>query len=121
MFDWLRKKDGDCLAVLENVNNALREIKNLLSFSITMEKNVMSKLTDWAAEEQADLTAISNTLDQVVTGIAALDVLITQFQNSPGTLAPGDQAALDGIQAASKALVTKSAAISVTPPVPPAV
>lgn len=79
----------------------------------------MSKVTDWAAQEQADLTAISSTLDTVVTGIAALDKLITDFQNSPGTLSAADQAALDAIKAASGALVTKASAISVTPPVPP--
>jgi hypothetical protein len=47
-----------------------------------------------------------------------LDALIAGFQNSPGTLSAADQAALDQIQAASKALVAKSAAISVAPPVP---
>lgn len=85
-----------------------------------MEKRIMSKVTDWAAQEQADLTAISNTLDTVVTGIAALDKLITDFQNSPGTLSAADQAALDAIKAASGALVTKASAISVTPPAAPA-
>jgi hypothetical protein len=80
----------------------------------------MLKITDWAAQEQADLTQISTTLDNVVAGIAALDVLITNFQNSPGAFSAADQAALDGIQAASQALVTKSAAISVAAPAPPA-
>ncbi|MGD0012819.1 MAG: hypothetical protein ABSD56_00110 [Bryobacteraceae bacterium] len=80
----------------------------------------MSKITDWAAQEQADLTAISSTLDSIAAGITALDALITNFQNSPGTLAPSDQAAMDGIQAASHALVQKSGAIVVTPPAPPA-
>jgi len=80
----------------------------------------MSQITDWAAKEQADLTAISTTLDQIVQGVTALDVMITNFQNSPGTLAPLDQQALDGCQALSKALVAKVAAISVTPPAPPA-
>ena len=79
----------------------------------------MSVITDWAAQEQADLSAISNTLDTVVAGIAALDTLITNLQNSPGTLSAADQAALDSIQAASKALVAKSSAISVTPPTTP--
>lgn len=81
-----------------------------------MEKNIMSQITDWAAKEQADLTAISATLDGLVTGIAALDAKITALQNSPGTLSAADQAALDGIAAASAALVTKSAAISTAPP-----
>ena len=78
----------------------------------------MSKITDWAAQEQADLTAISNTLNSIVQGIAALGALITTFQNSPGTLAPADQAALDAIQKQSDALVAQSAAISVAPPGP---
>ena len=78
----------------------------------------MSQITDWAAKEQADLTAISTTLDQIVQGVTALDVMITNFQNSPGTLAPLDQQALDSCQALSKALVAKVAAISVAPPGP---
>ena len=88
---------------------------------LSNQGKLMSQLTDWAAAEQADLTAISNTLDTIVAGVAALDTLITNFQNSPGTLSPSDQAALDAIQTASKALVTKSAAIVVTPPGPPVV
>lgn len=79
----------------------------------------MSQITDWAVQEQADLTAISNTLDSIVAGVTALDALIEQFQNSPGNLSAEDQAALDSIQAASKALVSKAAAISVAPPSPP--
>jgi hypothetical protein len=121
MFGWTRKKDGDCQAASENVNNALREIKNLLSLSIIQGRNIMSKITDFAAAEGVSLAAISATLDSIVAGVAALDTLINNFQNSPGALTPADQAALDGIQAASAALVTKAAAISVTPPVPPAV
>jgi hypothetical protein len=85
--------------------------------------NLMSQITDWAAAEQADLTAISNTLTSLVAGIAALDAQIVAqivaFQNSPGTLSASDQAALTAIQTASAALVTQSAAISVTPPAPP--
>ena len=76
----------------------------------------MSAITDWAAQEQADLSGISATLNAVVTGIAALDALITQFQNSPGTLSAADQAALDGIQSAVKALATQASAISTAPP-----
>ncbi len=98
---------------------ALGQLKDLLAQNIQKEQELMSKITDWAAQEQADLSAISNTLDTVVTGITALDALITAFQNSPGTLSPEDQAALDGIQTASKALVAKASAISVEPPKPP--
>jgi len=76
----------------------------------------MSQITDFAAQQQVDLTSIATTLNNIVTGIAALDVLISNFQNSPGTLSTADQAALDGVQASVKGLVTQAAAISVTPP-----
>jgi len=79
----------------------------------------MSQITDWAAKEQADLDAISGTLDGIVTGIAALDDLITKLQNSPGALSAADQAALDAIQASSTALRGKASAISVNPPEAP--
>ena len=83
-------------------------------------KKIMSAITDWAAREEANLTTISGTLDTIVAGIKALDDKITALQNSPGTLSPADQAALDQIEADSKALVTKAAAIDTTPPPPPA-
>lgn len=82
------------------------------------EKRIMSQITDWAAKEQANLDAVSGTLDGIVKGIADLDAKITALQNSPGTLSAADQAALDSIVAASGALVTKSAAISTAPPPP---
>jgi len=76
----------------------------------------MSQITDWAAQQETDLSTISNALDGVVTGIAELDAEIVAFQNSPGTMSPEDQARLDSITAKSKALVAKAAAISTTPP-----
>ena len=81
----------------------------------------MSKITDQAAAEKADLDAISAKLDTVTAGIAALDKLITDFQNSPGTLSPADQAALDAIQTAVSALRAKAEAVDTTPPAPPTV
>jgi NAD-specific glutamate dehydrogenase len=78
---------------------------------VKMESKLMSQITDWAAKEQADLTTINASLAQIVTQIAALNAQIAAFNNSPGTLAAADQAALDGIKAASDALVTSAAAI----------
>jgi hypothetical protein len=95
------------------------KLLDLLTENIKKEQDFMSQITDWAVGQRADLSAISATLDAIVTGIAALDKLITDFQNSPGVLSPSDQAALDAVQSASKALVTKSAGIVVTPPAPP--
>jgi hypothetical protein len=80
----------------------------------------------WAASEQAVLASVATALSNLSTGIAALDALITNLQNSPGPLGPGDQPALDAIVAASNALLAQAQAISTTPPgtavpvVPPA-
>ena len=105
---------------LANNQVVLGELKQMLADNIEREQNIMSQITDWAAKEQADLDAISGALDGIVAGVAALDKLISDFQNSPGTLSPSDQAALDAIQTASTAVVAKTKAIVVTPPVPPA-
>jgi hypothetical protein len=83
-------------------------------------ETLMSQITDWAAKEQADLSAIRGSLGGIVTGIQALNDKITALQNSPGTLSPSDQAALDSIQADSDSLVTLAGSvIAVPPPTPP--
>ena len=97
---------------LEDILEVLKRLEN-------KELKLMSTVTDWAAKEQVQLDAISATLDGVVAGVAALDAQIKALQNSPGTLSPSDQAALDAIETASAALVSKSKGIVVTPPVPP--
>ena len=81
----------------------------------------MSAISDFATAVQASFDKVSADLDTIVTGIANLDSMITAFQNSPGTLSAADQAALDGIQTASQALVKKADAVVVTPPTPPVV
>jgi hypothetical protein len=85
-----------------------------------MEKRLMSKITDQMDAEQVDADAIKASLTGIATGIAALDKLITDFQNSPGTLSTADQAAVDAIQATIKALRAQAEGISTTPPTPPA-
>ena len=85
----------DLLSAIRTRGNALEAIKELLAQNIEKEHHIMSQITDWAEQEQADLTAVSATLDTVVAGVTALDKLITDFQNSPGTLSAADQAALD--------------------------
>jgi uncharacterized phage infection (PIP) family protein YhgE len=80
---------------------------------------IMSALSDELAAVKADLTTVKGTVANVATGVKALDDKITALQNSPGTLNPADQAALDEIQADSKALVDQVAAIDTTPPPAP--
>lgn len=83
-----------------------------------MEKILMKQIDDFATANQASLDALNVSLDGITAGITALDTLITNFQNSPGTLSAADQAALDKIQSASAALAAKAAAIDTTPPAP---
>ena len=71
----------------------------------------MSAITDWAAKEATALASIQ-------TGIANLDTMIQNFQNSPGTLSAEDQAALDAISATSTSLATAANAVPSPVPVP---
>ncbi len=92
-----------------------KQTKAILDRIAEMETKIMSEITDWAATEEADLSAISATLDGIATGVTALDALIQSLKS--GGLSPTDKAALDVAKAASAALVTKAAAISTAPPV----
>ena len=106
----------------DSLSNHLSSIRKSLENLATkedlrqMKEQIMTQVQTWAANEQVDLTNIAATLNNVAVGAAALKVLITNLQNSPGTLSAADQAALDGIQAASDALVIQANNISTTPP-----
>ena len=76
-------------------------------------EKLMSQITDWADQEEADLTAISGTLNAIVTGVKALNDLIAQLKG--GGLSPADAAKLAEVKAQSAALVTQAAAISTAP------
>ena len=81
-------------------------------------------IQNFATAVQANIAATATALTNLAAGIANLDALIVQFQNSPGTLSAADQASLDSIQAASAALLSQAQAISTaapgqTPPVVP--
>lgn len=75
-----------------------------------------STIQAWADQENKVIASTAAALTNVSAGVAALDTMITDFQNSPGTLSPSDQAALDGIQAASNALLAQTTAINTTAP-----
>ncbi len=74
----------------------------------------MSAITDFADKVQANFDKLTASIDR-------LHKLITDFNNSPGTLSAADQAALDKIQAESQALsdAANSDVAPVVPPVPP--
>ena len=80
---------------------------------------IMSAITDITDAVQANFTTLGSQLGAILTGIAALDTLITNLQNSPGSLSASDQAALNAIQTASAALVAQAQGISTAPPTAP--
>lgn len=107
MIDIRVRNHDDC--ELDNVLKMLHELKH-------QGVNLMSKITEFAAREQADFTQINTKLDDVVAGVKHLDDMIVAFQNSQGQLSLEDQQALDAIETASKDVVTKAEAIDTTPP-----
>jgi len=82
-------------------------------------EHVMSKITDFSTAVKASFDKVSGDLDSISTDIQVLNDKITALQNSPGTLTPEDQAALDDIQAGAVALAAKADA-AVPAPLPPA-
>lgn len=81
-----------------------------------MPSTVSESIQAFAAANKAEQDATLAALENVVTGVRALDDIIVNFQNSPGTLSDADQKMLDDIVTASKAVRAQSEAISTTPP-----
>lgn len=95
----------------DRVFDILERILQAQLILIKGNEQLMSQISDFAAKVNTNFASIK-------AGIASLDAQIQAFQNSPGTLSTADQAALDGIVAASATLAT--AANAIVPPTPPA-
>lgn len=100
------------LSQAKTFNETLALILQKQDVAIQQGATIMQSIQDFAAKVNANFAGIK-------TGIQALDDQITAFQNSPGTLSPEDQAALDGIVAASGILAAaaNTAVPIVVPPV----
>ncbi len=98
------------LARMEELLNELRQ----------GQQNLMSKVTDFAAQEANDLAAMNTKVDAIITGIGELDTLIKNLEATlpVDTLTPESQAALDALTTARAALVLKVSGIDTTAPVP---
>ncbi len=87
--------------------------------SVCGGKILVSKLEFTMANNPAITTfvnTVNSNFSRVKAGILALDAQINAFNNSPGTLSPEDQAALDGIVTASGELADAANAPVVPPP-----
>jgi hypothetical protein len=82
---WIKKNAGGIVRITLTIEGG--ETPRFLTEGV---KTIMESITDFAAKVNANFTGIQ-------TGIKGLDDKITAFQNSPGTLSPEDQAALDDI------------------------
>ena len=89
---------------------------------ITIGANIMSAISDFAAQQAIYNAAMDAAVADIVNEIQSLNAEIAALQASPGVITPADQALLDGIQAHSQAMSAKLAAMdSLTPPVVPVV
>ncbi len=91
-------------------------METLLYTIIKGQEQLMSKVTDFAAKEEADITALDAKLTDIGAGVTELKALIIAFQNTVTGLTPEEQAALDAVVTASDALVVKANAIDTTAP-----
>jgi hypothetical protein len=76
-------------------------LARILAETTKQGDQIMSAVSDFAAKVESNFATIK-------AGIQALDDKIVAFQNSPGTLSPADQAALDAIVADSADLAQRA-------------
>jgi len=86
------------------------KIHNILNKLNSMEHKIMTQISDFQV-------AMDGFLANLKADIQALNDKITALQNSPGALSPADQASLDEVQAAAKALSDSASNPPVVPPV----
>lgn len=80
----------------------------------------MSAITDFAAKQKEFNDRQDAAVQGLTDDVKFLNDKLTAIQNSPGTLSPEDQAALDEALARTEALTTTLEALdSQTPPAPP--
>jgi len=99
-----------------------------------IERNIMSKITEFAAAQKAFNERQATAIDKVVTSVEGitgdlktLNDKIEALQNSQGEVTPEDQVLLDELQTAGSELATKLETVSTalealdaqTPPTPP--
>jgi len=83
-----------------------------------LERNIMSKVSEYTDAVNAKFDEIDSQLEGIGTGITGVadDIVFVKqqleaIQNSPGTLSPADQAALDASLVRVAGVVTKTSAL----------
>jgi len=119
----------------DSVEDSRKQLLSVISTINSMEKRIMSKITDFATAQTAFNARIGTAIDGVATSVsgltddvAALNAKILELQNSAGQVTPEDQALIDELQVSGEALATRAEAASqalaaldaLTPPEVPA-
>ena len=92
-------------------------IEHRLDALLTIGRQIMSAISDFAAKQKAFNTEVSDDLDAITIAIGALNDKITALQDSAGTVTPEDQALIDQLQADGNTLTAKADALAgKTPP-----
>ena len=119
----------------DSVEDSRKQLLSVISTINSMEKRIMSKITDFATAQTAFNARIGTAIDGVAASVsgltddvAALNAKILELQNSAGQVTPEDQALIDELQVSGEALATRAEAASqalaaldaLTPPEVPA-
>jgi len=119
----------------DSVEVSQKQLLSVISTINSMEKRIMSKITDFATAQTAFNARIGTAIDGVAASVsgltddvAALNAKILELQNSAGQVTPEDQALIDELQVSGEALATRAEAASqalaaldaLTPPEVPA-
>lgn len=83
-----------------------------------LERRIMSAISTFAEQQAARLGRIEAAITGVAGDIATLNDLITQLQNSAGSITPEDQALLDALQTRGEEIATRLEALDAQTPPP---
>jgi hypothetical protein len=98
----------------------LGRIEYLLRWNLKRTGKIMTAIADFATKQNAHNDKIDAAVAGVSADIQALKDLITQLQNSPGTITPEDQVTLDALEKKAGETADKLDALDqLTPPTPP--
>lgn len=86
---------------------------------ISMEKRIMSAISDFSAKVNVAFDEISTAVDGIVLDVQFLKDQIAALQNSTGEISAEDQALLDSIDAKATLLSTKLKALDAATEEPP--
>lgn len=97
-----------------------RKLDELAAALATLRTDIMTAISDFAAQQKTFNDDIAADLTAIQGAIATLNTTITNLQNSQGTVSPEDQALIDDLVTQGTALAAQAdTTAGKTPPAPP--